>query len=326
MTSYSEYAALARHLSELHHSGERIAAQLAQHRGDAGRHADQLGQRLVLQYQRLGGLGQMIGKPVPPPPPGYVVVPPGVDAPPPGVGPVPPKAWPMPPGAAPPPPPPPGLGAPPLGPPPARYARPAPPSPPPPPGSPIGSAYPELPGAPARRALPATPATGPDPRAVPGQRPPAAPVSGAGGPPAPAADPGRELELARQALDAADGLITRAETEAQQAPLFPGLSMRSRALAVYFSCLGVITVIIWILLTASELHAFNGGRGQLTVLSWSCAGLPAMAFFVGYFVLSVWGKPRMVEGRFPRYPRLGFLICFLGAPLAFLVYFAVFFS
>ncbi|WP_230395222.1 hypothetical protein, partial [Plantactinospora alkalitolerans] len=149
-------------------------------------------------------------------------------------------------------------------------------------------------------------------------------VSGAAMPPARPVDPRRELELARQAADGADVMIVQAETMAQQAPLLPSMSPLARAMSVYFGCAGVLAVIIWILLTVSEVQTLNGGdRNAIAVFSWSCAGLPTMLFFVGYFVLSVWGKPRIIVGRPARYARLGFLICFLASPIAFFAYYLV---
>ncbi|MFY1672162.1 hypothetical protein ACN27G_19675 [Plantactinospora sp. WMMB334] len=190
------------------------------------------------------------------------------------------------------------------------------------------AAYPELPAGPARRALPATPASGAGAGAVPGPRLPfdaaTAGTGAAGGPPARPVDPVRELELARQSADGADVMIVQTETMAQQAPLFPSMSPLARATTVYLICAGVLTVIIWIVLTVAEVTRNKGfDAGTLAVFSWSCAGLPTMAFFVGYLVLSVWGKPRMIVGRPARYARLGFLICFLAAPVAFLGYYLV---
>ncbi|AVT34862.1 hypothetical protein C6361_27820 [Plantactinospora sp. BC1] len=186
-----------------------------------------------------------------------------------------------------------------------------------------------MPAGPARRALPATPATGP----VPGPRlPPEVSPSGAGAvsgagpgmPPARPVDPLRELELARQSADGADVLIVQTETMAQQAPLFPSMSSLARATTVYLICAGFLMVVIWVLLSVAEVQQNKGfDTGTLAVFSWSCAGLPTMAFFLGYLALSIWGKPRMIVGRPARYARLGFLICFLAAPVAFLGYYLV---
>ncbi|MEQ4306171.1 hypothetical protein ABNF97_33120 [Plantactinospora sp. B6F1] len=345
MASFAEYAALARHLHELRRSGERTAAQLAEARGTTGAAADRLDQRLAVQQQRLTALGQMIGKSVPAAPPTGPPLPPPAGYPPP-----PPPAGYPPSGPA---------GQPTV---PAQYAGPDhvdPPEPPPPAGHvyrpsgfdtserfgqqradgsrasgsgadpAAGTPYPELPAGPARRALPATPATGP----VPGPRLPsdaapsgAGPTSGAGPgtPPARPVDPVRELELARQAADGADVMIVQTETMAQQAPLFPSMSPLARATTVYLSCAGLLTVVIWIVLTVAEVRGMKGlDASTVAVFSWSCAGLPTMVFFLGYLALSVWGKPRMIVGRPARYARLGFLICFLAAPVAFLGYYLV---
>jgi len=310
VASFAEYAALARHLNTLHRSAEQTAARLAAERGDAETVADRLDQRLTAQYHRLVELGQAIGRPVPPP-----------DAPPSTAEAV---AAPPEPAVAPP------------------AAPGAPPGPTPPAAGPraAGTPYPPLPGAGARRALPTGPAgpaagapgaTGPaaGPAAgapgaavvgpVPGPRGPAEAVS------SPSADARRELELARQAADGADVLIVQAETLARRPPLFPTLSPLRRALAVYGSCAGVLATVIWAILSVVELRAatstFSKATVAVGVFSWSCAGLPTIAFFVGYLMLSIWGKPKMAGRQPRRYARLGFLICFLAPPLAFAIYY-----
>lgn len=119
-------------------------------------------------------------------------------------------------------------------------------------------------------------------------------------------------------------MIVQAETMAQQAPLLPSMSPLARAMTVYFGCAGVLAIIIWILLTVSEVQGSKGfDRNTIGVFSWSCAGLPTMLFFAGYTVLNVWGKPRIIVGRPAAYARLGFLICFLAAPIAFMAYYLV---
>ncbi|MFY1686752.1 hypothetical protein [Plantactinospora sp. WMMB782] len=347
MASFAEYAALARHLHELRRGAERTAAQLAEARGSAGVVADRLDQRLAVQQQRLTALGQMIGKSIPPaaapqsgpplpPPPAPGFAPPAGA---PGHAAVPAQY--SGPDQEPPPPPPPGSPPTSEGPSglqrhvyrPTGLGNPA--------GSGTGeqgsgadpasggAAYPELPAGPARRALPATPASG----AVPGPRLPAdaapdgvGPVSGAaaGMPPAPPVDPLRELDLARQSADGADVMIVQTETMAQQAPLFPAMSPLARATTVYLICASLLTVIIWILLTVAEVTRNKGlDSGTFALFSWSCAGLPTMAFFLGYLALGIWGKPRMIVGRPARYARLGFLICFLAPPVAFFGYYLV---
>ncbi|GAA3776204.1 hypothetical protein GCM10022225_75260 [Plantactinospora mayteni] len=330
MASFAEYAALARHLHELRRSGERTAAQLAEARGSTGAAVDRLDQRLAVQQQRLTALGQMIGKSVPlapqPGPPLPGPPPPGVGYPPPGSGghPTVPAQYAGPDQLDPPePPPPPAHTYRPTG-----FGNPAPGEPSPSDAGP-GAAYPELSAGPARRALPATPAAGP----VPGPRLPSdaapsgvGPVSGAGpgAPPAQPVDPLRELDLARQSADGADVMIVQTETMAQQAPLFPSMSPLARAATVYLICAGLLIVVIWIVLTVAEVRGMKGlDASTVPVFSWSCAGLPTMAFFLGYLALGIWGKPRMIVGRPARYARLGFGICFLAAPFAFLTYYLV---
>lgn len=326
MASFSEYAALARHLHDLRRTGERTAAQVAEHRGSTGAAVDRLDQRLAVQQQRLTALGQLIGKPVPtgpspaPQPPLVGYAPPGrsehptvpaqyagsdqLDGPVPHDQPYPPAQLYRPTGFG-------GHTTPSTE---SGGAENAP-----------GTAYPELPAGPARRALPATPKAGP----VPAPRLPTDAVPAGAGPVAgmastPPVDPRRELELARQSADGADVMIVQAETMAQQAPLFPSMSPLARAMTVYLISGGVLTIVIWVLLTVAEVRGIKGlDQSTVAVFSWSCAGLPTMVFFAGYLVLSVWGKPRIIVGRPARYARLGFLVCFLTAPIAFLAYYLV---
>jgi hypothetical protein len=286
---FEEYAALARHLHELVRAGERTAAQTAARRNAIDAGIDQLGQRLVSQQQRLTGLAQMIGEPVPqlaasaPLPPltaaGHLG--PGTPTPPyPGADPELPAG--------------------------SSY-----------PELPAGSSYPELPAGRERRALPATPAADAGPRsapppAVPGQRQPMS-----GGAPAPPAatigptepvDPAGELELARRAVDAADEAAAQVESLAQQPPLLPGSSPLARAVAVYAAFAGVGAVVQLMTAVAARFEVIE----HFTWYAWSIAGLPAIAFFAGYIALGMWGKPRIVVGSAARYARLGFGLCFVG--------------
>jgi hypothetical protein len=61
-----------------------------------------------------------------------------------------------------------------------------------------------------------------------------------------------------------------------------------------------------------------------TLAAWICAGLPALSFFAGYLVLGRWGRPAMVAGTPPRYVHLGFLICFVAVPVAYVAYLLLF--
>ena len=61
MTSFEEYAALARQLSAQRRGGEQAAAAEAARRTRADTAVDQLGQRLAVQRQRLDQLGRAVG-------------------------------------------------------------------------------------------------------------------------------------------------------------------------------------------------------------------------------------------------------------------------
>ncbi|MFB6397998.1 hypothetical protein AAFH96_33715, partial [Polymorphospora sp. 2-325] len=61
MSTFEEYAALARHLSELRRAGERDAAADTARRAATRAAADQLGHRLDAQEQRLRHLGRAAG-------------------------------------------------------------------------------------------------------------------------------------------------------------------------------------------------------------------------------------------------------------------------
>ncbi|MGW0432697.1 hypothetical protein ACWDV4_09145 [Micromonospora sp. NPDC003197] len=310
MASFDEYAALARQLHELRRAEEQTAAATSQRHDALMAGADQLGRRLAAQRQRLHQVAQEIGEP---PPALEVDVWPVA-------GPV-PAGWPGPPGQAMPPgqvlPP----GQPP--PPPGQVLPPGQLSPPGGPQShrPGSGPHPALPVAPTRLALSADPAQHPTQRpSPPASAPPgAAPSAGPVPAPRPApVDPAQALDLARQAADVADQSALRAETMAQQPPLLPGWSPIARALAIYggFALLAVAMGVLLFYQLDTEVEKRDFGR-WFTAIAWAGGGLPALAFFAGYLVLNVWGKPRMVVGKQPSaHLRIGFLICFVAVPLA----------
>ncbi|MEV4755580.1 hypothetical protein AB0J86_10785 [Micromonospora sp. NPDC049559] len=337
MASFDEYAALARQLHELQRHQERSAAETERRQGALTAAADQLGQRLAAQQQRLHQLAQALGEPPPPP----------VTAPP------------VPPRPAPPVPGPPGGAAElpaapaqpelPAGPP--RLALPAGPAPgagatpwagpvsggwPAPDGPAHRVGGPGTPPAGSRAAGPAGGAGGPagpgpagplgggapvPPPGAPAPRPPSEPASAhpvsppppVSAPPSPPLDPAYALELARRAADAADEAALRAESMAQQPPLLPGWSPLARALAVYGAGAFVAIVLEYVLVAGWGLDVVD----PFTVFAWTCGGLPAMAFFAAYLVLTVWGKPRILNGKPHHYARLGFILCFAAMPLSY---------
>ncbi|GAB2950456.1 hypothetical protein GCM10027280_43650 [Micromonospora polyrhachis] len=312
MASFDEYAALARQLHELRRAEERTAAATSQRHDVLVAGADQLGQRLAAQRQRLHQIAQAIGEP---PPALEVDLRPVAGPGPTGWSGVPGQA--MPPGQ-----PPPSPGGP----------YPVLPAPEPHPALPGPGAHPALPVAPTRLALPADPAQHPgrqpaSPTQLPGQRPappasaPAGAAPSAGPVPAPRpapVDPAQALELARRAADAADQSAMRAETMAQQPPLLPGWSPIARALVIYggFALLAVAMGVLLFHQLDTRAEKEDFGR-WFSAIAWAGGGLPTLAFFAGYLVLNVWGKPRMAVGKQPSaHLRIGFLICFVVVPLA----------
>ncbi|MEU7612160.1 hypothetical protein [Micromonospora sp. NPDC049204] len=295
--SFEEYAALARQLAEQHRAGEQHAAAESARRRDLHAAVDYLHQRLTAQGQRLDQLGQAIGvdQPAAGPAPGRPSETAAWPGPPPSSG---PAAGSVPGPAA-------GFG----------------------PGSAVGSdpltaagtgdgasdgaagapgragvgAYPQVPAGEARLALPT--AASPTGAGVPAQR-------------AAAVDPVVELELARRMADEADRHGQQAELLAQRPALLPTWSPLARAVAVYVGCAAVAGVVMLALVLASGVGMVDG----FTLGAWTCAGLPAVAFFGGYLVLGRWGRPAMVAGTPPRYLPLGFLICFLLVPMAYCAY------
>ncbi|MER7331869.1 MULTISPECIES: hypothetical protein [unclassified Micromonospora] len=292
MSDFSEYAALARQLAERRRAGERGAAAEAERRRNLHAAADYLEHRLTAQGQRLDQLGQAIGIPASgvPAGPAPATAPAGPVTGPaavPGAGSV-------------------GDGVP--GGAPAGAAGPG-------AGEPAGAA-----GAPGRPGVGAYPqvGVGETALALPTGAAPAA--GGVPGPRPAEADPTTELELARRYADESDRHGQQAELLAQQPALLPTWSPVARALAVYAGCAAVGAVLMVVMVLASGVGLVDG----FTLGAWICAGLPALSFFAGYLVLGRWGRPAMVAGTPPRYVHLGFLICFVAVPVAYLAYLLLF--
>ncbi|WBB91813.1 hypothetical protein [Verrucosispora sp. WMMC514] len=314
MSTFDEYAALARHLAVQHRAGEQGAAAEAERQRDLGAAVEYLDRRLTAQGQRLDHLGRTLGRA-----PGQVPTGAPTGVPPGGLLP----------------------GGPPPGPPSSAAPTSGPPAPPGPPGS----ATP-VPGAAGRPAGPSGyPAGGwgtgsaggaaaapgrsdvgaYSPMGV-GETNPALPVAvsaTAAGVPSPRAgevDPATELELARRWADEADRHGQQAELLAQQPALLPSWSPMARAVAVYLGFAGVSVVLMLVMVLASGV----GVVGPSTLYAWMCAGLPAVALIGGWLVLGRWGRPAVGAATPPRYPVLGFLLCFLAVPLAYCGYLLLF--
>ncbi|WP_326552874.1 hypothetical protein [Micromonospora sp. NBC_01813] len=281
-SGFDEYAALARHLHDLHRTGQAGTAQHTTRTQRLTGYADQLGHRLYAQWQRLAAIAQAAGEQVPAAPPPIAATPAADSAP----G----QPWP-------PPPPPPGRAG--LPPPPRR---------------------PELATGEQRIPLPAG-AAGASGAMLPydggsagaGIPVSAAPVSGdpaaAGGFPP---DPEQELEAARRQLDEADAAAYEAEQAAARPPLLPGWSPLSRAVAVYLAFAGAVAVLQFTFF----LNPLTLGVDYGTKWIWSCTGFPTMGFFAAYFVISKWGTSRLETDGGPRFPKLGFILSFVGAAVS----------
>ncbi|MEU7995469.1 hypothetical protein AB0B83_09040 [Micromonospora sp. NPDC049060] len=313
MSTFEDYAALARHLAAQRQAGEQGAAAESARQRDLHAAVDYLDRRLTAQGQRLDQLGHTIGSP--PPPPGQPA---------PGAAPVAPT-----PGA-------PASGAP----VPAAPTSGAPVSAAPTSGGPAAAAptsgglsavgvpsagrpdgLPQ-PGAGSvggAAAAPGRPEVGAYPQGSPGETALAVP----GGVPAPRAgelDPAAELESARRWADEADRLSQQVELLAQRPALLPTWSPMARALAVYLGCAGVGVLLMLVMVLASGIGALGLG----TLYTWMCAGLPALSLIAGWLILGRWGTPAVVAGTPPRYPLLGILVCFLAVPLAYCGYLLMF--
>jgi hypothetical protein len=201
MQAFDEYAALARHLHELHRAGERTTARAAARRDATSAGIDELEQRLGTQQQRLAELAHLIGEPHPeltapaPRPPLTVAG---------HLGPSTSPAYP-------------------------EAER----------GLAGESSYPELPAGPERIAVSATPA--PTPSVPGPRLPTSDGTQAAEPQPGAAAilDPDGELELGRRAAAAADEAAAHTESLAQQPALLPGSSPLNRALVVYIGFVAV---------------------------------------------------------------------------------------
>jgi hypothetical protein len=305
VSSFDEYAALLRHLSTQQRAGEQDTASKTERHRHLGTTVEYLHQRLLAQGQRLDHLGRSIG------------LDPATAGPPPGSGP--PVSGPS--GSAP-------LSGMPVSAPVSGVPGAAPVSGVP--GPPTAAGHPPVSGAPSgspgtvgvggaaaapgRSDVGAYPQTGQTDRALPV----AVSATEAGVPAqrAGAVDPATELELARRWADEADRYAQQAEMLAQRPALLPGWSPMARAVAVYLGFSGVAVVLMLILGLASDVGVVSLG----TVVAWMCAGLPAVALIGAWLVLGKWGRPASGAATPPRYPLLGFLLCFVAVPLAYCGY------
>jgi hypothetical protein len=128
------------------------------------------------------------------------------------------------------------------------------------------------------------------------------------------ADLDEALRRGWDALGHADAEARQAEERAQQPTLLPGLPETGRNVLVYSAAALLATLASCGLWQAADT---TGGKIPLSLVPWQLCGLPAMAFFAGYIVLVVVGRPRIDSGRkVNRSAVLGGVICFVGIWLA----------
>ncbi|MFI0795627.1 hypothetical protein ACH4OY_23545 [Micromonospora rubida] len=286
MSTFSEYAALARQLADQRRETDQDAAAEAGRRRALHTMLDQLTRRLAVQSHRLGQLGHAIGLPADPAPtPGgdrSGTTAPGSSAPG-GTGPGPGVS-----GSA-------GSGA---------TSS----------GGTSGTGAVSYGGA---AAASGRPGVGAYPPGAPGGAVVALPA--AAGVPAPragVADPAAELAEARRLADDTDRLVQVAEAVARQPPLLPTWSPLARALAVYVGCAAAGVVLMLIMVVAADLAVVGLGAFYAA----TCAGLPVLSFVAGYLVLGRWGRPALGSEQPPRFVPLGFVTCVLLVPLAYCGY------
>lgn len=277
MSTFEDYAALARQLAELRREGERSAVQESHRLATVSAEVNRVADRLAGQHNRLYQLSQVLGQSLP-----ETATPVSSSA-----GPDAGVAGPVAVSAA-------GLSD--------RDDVPA--------GQ--RAVPPPLPTG--RPALPTAAHVTPT---VPGPRGSVdVPATSGGGRPS-ELDPAVELDRARQAVDAADGVLTRAEEAAQRPPLLPTWSPLPRALAVYGGCTLVAAGLMMLLVVSANIGLVD----SLTLYTWMCTGLPAIAFFAGYLVLTRWGRPAVsLTGQPSRYVYAGFAICFVALPFLYCGY------
>ncbi|MEU4564749.1 hypothetical protein AB0F72_40740 [Actinoplanes sp. NPDC023936] len=132
-------------------------------------------------------------------------------------------------------------------------------------------------------------------------------------------DPDEALRLAWEAVDKADVEARRAEERGMRPTLFPTMSPTGRNVLVY----SVATLCTWLVSCGLFVLSPDSGASVGTLL-WSMCGLPAIAYFAAYILISVLGQPRtQTMGEADRSARLGGLICFGGSFLAWILLLAV---
>jgi hypothetical protein len=132
-------------------------------------------------------------------------------------------------------------------------------------------------------------------------------------------DPDEALRLAWEAVDQADVEARRAEERGMRPTLLPTMSPTGRNVLVYSAA----ALCTWLLSCGLFVLSPDSGASAGTLL-WSMCGLPAIAYFAAYILISVLGRPRtQTMGEVDRSARLGGVICFGGSFLAWILLLAV---
>lgn len=132
-------------------------------------------------------------------------------------------------------------------------------------------------------------------------------------------DPDQAIRRAVQAIDQADAETRQAEERGMRPVLFPTMSVKGRNALVYSAA----AFGMW--LVSCGLYSFSSRSGSASIglLLWSMCGLPAIAFFGGYVVISIFGRAKVQSlGQVDHSMRLGGLICFGGMFGAWVVFLA----
>jgi hypothetical protein len=132
-------------------------------------------------------------------------------------------------------------------------------------------------------------------------------------------DADEAVRQAREAIDRADAEAQQAEEHGTRPVLFPSMSTTGRNVLLYSSaawCMWLISCGLYALKPQS-------GSAPVGLLLWSMCGLPAIAYFAAYIVISIFGRPRLQsQGQTDHSARLGGLICFGGMALAWVLFLA----
>ncbi len=130
-------------------------------------------------------------------------------------------------------------------------------------------------------------------------------------------DADEAIRRALQAIDQADAGARQAEERGLRPRLFPAMSPDGRNALTYSAA----ALCMW--LVSCGLYALSprSGSAPIGLLLWSVFGLPAIAFFAAYIVISVFGRSRLQPPDQVRHSaRLGGLICFGGMLLGWILY------